>query len=93
MPISKRSANSCAWLLAGLMLAPMPGWAGSPAPAETARSQVQAEGDAAMERLKRAVGAAKQSNRPAPVIPNDPKWIPSSGAPLRDCRAQRAIPS
>lgn len=69
MPISKRSANSCAWLLAGLMLAPMPGWAGSPAPAEKARSQVQAEGDAAMERLKRAVGAVKQSDGPAPAIP------------------------
>lgn len=69
MPISKRSANSFAWLLAGLILVPMPGRAGSPAPAETARSQVQAEGNAAMERLKRAVGAAKQSNRPAPVIP------------------------
>ncbi|NKJ02381.1 type-F conjugative transfer system pilin assembly protein TrbC [Novosphingobium sp. SG707] len=69
MPISKRSANSCAWLLAGLILAPKPGWAGSPAPAEKARWQVQAEGNAAMERLKRVITAARQSDGPAPAIP------------------------
>ncbi|WCT79122.1 type-F conjugative transfer system pilin assembly protein TrbC [Novosphingobium humi] len=69
MPISKRSANSYTWLLAGLILASIPAWADSHAPNHTARSQVEVEGNAAMERLKRAVGAAKQSAGPAPAIP------------------------
>ncbi|NOW48396.1 type-F conjugative transfer system pilin assembly protein TrbC [Novosphingobium sp. SG751A] len=76
MPISKRSANSFAWLLVGLMLASIPAWADSPAPNHTARSQVEAEGNAAMERLKRAVGAAKQSEGPAPVIPAQSEAAP-----------------
>lgn len=77
MRISKRSANRCAWLLAGMALASTPAWAESPSTKQSARSRVRAEGDAAMERMKRAVGAAKKSNLPAPAIPARPGPDPS----------------
>lgn len=79
MHISRRSGRSCAWLLSGLTLASTPpAWAQSPPADANARSQVQGEGHAAMERLKRALGAAKKSKLPAPVIPAQPTTDPSA---------------
>ncbi len=54
--------------MAAVLALPMAGLA-QDRPAPGAKAKVQAEGDAAMERVKRAVSAAKQAAAPSPVLP------------------------
>lgn len=67
MRISRRSLDKRALALAILAL-PVAALA-QDRPAPGAKAKVQAEGDAAMERVRRAVSAAKQTSVPAPVLP------------------------
>lgn len=55
-------------MLAAIAVLPVAGLA-QDRPAPGARGKAQAEGEAAMERLKRAVGNAKQANAASPTIP------------------------
>lgn len=76
MPICRRSATRCALLLAALALYPASVRASEPqALAEqptsaNARTRIQDQGDAAMERVKRAAAKAKASTKASPVLPS-----------------------
>lgn len=68
MRTSRRSIPRRALALAGLLCLPA-AVLGQDQPSGGARARTQAEGDAAMARVKRAVGAAKQKEVPSPVLP------------------------
>ncbi|ALR20086.1 conjugal transfer protein TrbC [Sphingobium baderi] len=75
MPICRRSATRRVLLLASL--ACLVGRAGANEPPaaieqpqpENARARMQEQGEAAMERVKRAAGKAKATSTPSPVLP------------------------
>lgn len=68
MPISRRSINKRALALAAIAALPVAGLAQDRAPAG-AREKAQAQGEAAMERMKRAVTTAKEAAVPSPTLP------------------------
>ncbi|WP_277949206.1 type-F conjugative transfer system pilin assembly protein TrbC [Sphingobium sp. LB126] len=61
-------------------------------PAPGAKAKVQAEGDAAMERMKRAVSAAKQAPVPDPTLPAPPDDAAKRRA-FQGLRGQKADPA
>lgn len=75
MPICRRSAIRRALLLAGIALMPALAQASEPRSAasqptgQNARTRIEDQGDAALERVKRAVGKAKAPAPPSPVLP------------------------
>ena len=76
MPICRRSATSRALLLAALTFAPASVRASEPRAvadqptSENARAHIQDQGEAAMERVKRAAAKAKASTKASPVLPS-----------------------
>lgn len=68
MRTSRRSRNRRALAVAAIVALPMAGLA-QDRPSPGAKAKVQAEGDAAMERVKHAVSAAKRATVPSPVLP------------------------
>lgn len=84
MPICRRSASRHALLLAGLALVSTGAGERSPgsrdAEAADARSRIQAQGDAAMERVKRAAARARTAPVPSPVLPAMPDTAPQRRA-------------
>lgn len=78
MPICRRSITRRALLLAGIAFAPA--WlqasepqtpAGQPT-SDNARTRIEDQGEAALERVKRAVGKTRASAPPSPVLPAQP---------------------
>ena len=78
MPICRRSIIRRTLLLAGIAFAPA--WlqasepqtpAGQPA-SDNARTRIEDQGEAALERVKRAVGKTRASAPPSPVLPTKP---------------------
>ena len=75
MPICRRSTTRRARLLAAIALAPL--LAGASEPQDTAgqqwdgnaRTRIQDQGEAAMERVKRAADKAKTAKPPSPALP------------------------
>jgi type-F conjugative transfer system pilin assembly protein TrbC len=75
MPICRRSATRRALLLAGIAFAPA--WLQASEPptsaghrtSDNARTRIEDQGEAALERVKRAVGKPKASAPPSPVLP------------------------
>lgn len=78
MPICRRSATRRALFLAGLACAARAAGANEPPaateqpPRENARARIQDQGEAAMERVRRASGKVKATAVPSPVLPAKP---------------------
>ena len=75
MPICRRSTTRRARLLAAIALAPLLVGASEPQDAAgqhrdgNARTRIQDQGEAAMERVKRAADKAKTAKPPSPALP------------------------
>lgn len=78
MPICRRSITRRALLLAGIAFASA--WLQASEPqtptsqptSDNARTRIEEQGDAALERVKRAVGKTRASAPPSPVLPTKP---------------------
>jgi hypothetical protein len=98
MPICRRSITRRALLLAGIAFAPAwlqaiePQTPTSQPTSDNARTRIEDQGDAALERVKRAVGKTRASAPPSPVLPAQPDTAAQRRA-FEGMRARRQDPT